>query len=80
LVGVSNKPLTINPQVFVLREFSLAGSLVGTKNELAELVELARTKRLQSIVTKKFTLDQINDALGVLRKGEIAGRGYVSIQ
>ena len=79
LVGVSNKPLTINPQVFVLREFSLAGSLVGTKNELAELVELARTKRLQSIVTKKFTLDQINDALGSLRKGEIAGRGYVSI-
>ncbi|MFY3741709.1 MAG: D-arabinose 1-dehydrogenase-like Zn-dependent alcohol dehydrogenase [Candidatus Nitrosomirales archaeon] len=80
LVGVSNKPLSINPQVFVLREFSLAGSLVGTKNELAELVELARTKRLQSIVTKKFTLDQINDALGSLRKGEIVGRGYVSIQ
>jgi len=79
LVGVSNKPLSINPQVFVLREFSLAGSLVGTKNELAELVELARTKRLQSIVTKKFTLDQINDALGSLRKGEIVGRGYVSI-
>ncbi len=80
LVGVSNKPLSINPQVFVLREFSLAGSLVGTKNELSELVELARTKRLQSIVTKKFTLDQINDALGSLRRGEIAGRGYISIQ
>jgi D-arabinose 1-dehydrogenase-like Zn-dependent alcohol dehydrogenase len=80
VVGVSNKPLSINPQVFMLREFSLAGSLVGTKNELVDLVELARTKRLRSIVTKKFTLEQINDALGSLRKGEIAGRGYVSIQ
>jgi len=79
LVGVSNKPFSINPQVFVLREFSLAGSLVGTKNELAELVDLARTKRLQSIVTRKFTLDDINDALESLRRGEIAGRGYVSI-
>jgi len=79
LVGVSNKPLSINPQIFVLREFSLAGSLVGTKNELADLVELARTKRLQSIVTRKFTLDEINNALESLRRGEIAGRGYVSI-
>ena len=79
LVGVSNKPLSINPQVFMLREFSLAGSLVGTKNELAELVELARTKRLQSIVTRKFALEQINEALQSLRNGEIAGRGYVSI-
>lgn len=79
LVGVSNKPLSINPQVFVLREFSLAGSLVGTKNELEELVDLARTKRLQSIVTRKFALDEINGAFESLRRGEIAGRGYVSV-
>jgi D-arabinose 1-dehydrogenase-like Zn-dependent alcohol dehydrogenase len=79
LVGVSNKPLSINPQIFVLREFSLAGSLVGTKNELADLVELARTKRLRSTVTRKFTLDEINNALDALRRGEIVGRGYVLI-
>jgi len=79
LVGVSNKPLSINPQIFMLKEFSLAGSLVGTKKELADLVELARTKRLQSIVTRRFALDEINDALDALRRGEIAGRAYVSI-
>ncbi len=79
LVGLSNKPLSINPQILTLKEFSIAGSLVGTKDELAELVELARTRRLQSIVTRKFTLDEINNALELLRRGEIAGRGYVSI-
>jgi D-arabinose 1-dehydrogenase-like Zn-dependent alcohol dehydrogenase len=79
LVGVSNKPLSINPQIFMLKEFSLAGSLVGTKNELADLVELARAKRLQSTVTRRFALDEINNALQSLRKGEIVGRGYVSI-
>ncbi len=78
LVGVSNRPLTLNPQVFVLREFSLAGSLVGSKSELADLVELARSGRLRSIVTKKFTLDQINPALDELRKGEIAGRAFIA--
>lgn len=79
LVGVSNKPLSVNPQMFVLKEFSIAGSLVGTKDELADLVELARTKKLQSVVTKKFALDDINNALESLRRGEIVGRGYVSV-
>lgn len=79
LAGVSNKPISINPQLFVLREFSLNGSLAGTKNELMDLVELARSKSLQSIVTKKFALTDVNDALASLRRGEIAGRAYLSI-
>ncbi len=78
LVGVSNRPISLNPQIFVLKEFSLSGSLVGNKNELVKLVELAQRGMLKSIVTKKFTLDEINDALELLRKGEIIGRGYIS--
>lgn len=80
LVGVSNKPVAINPQVFVLREFSLAGSLVGTKDELEDLVQMAASKRLQSIVTRQFALAEINEALEALRRGEIAGRGVVSLR
>lgn len=80
LVGVSNKPLSINPQIFVLKEFSLYGSLVGNKSELTDLVELAKGGRLKSIVTKKFVLEGINSALQSLRNGEIMGRGYISIQ
>lgn len=80
LVGVSNKPLSINPQIFVLKEFSLYGSLVGNKSELTDLVELAKSGRLKSIVTKKFVLEDINSALQSLRNGEIMGRGYISIQ
>ncbi len=79
LVGVSNKPISINPQIFVLKEFSLAGSLVGNKNELADLVGLAESGRLKSIITKKFALDDINNALELLRGGKIAGRGYISV-
>lgn len=78
LVGVSNKPVSINPQIFVLKEFSLYGSLVGNKNELADLVDLAKHGRLKSIVTKKFALDDINNAIESLRNGEILGRGYIA--
>ncbi|MFQ5941032.1 MAG: alcohol dehydrogenase catalytic domain-containing protein [Nitrososphaerales archaeon] len=80
LVGVSNKPISINPQIFVLKEFSIVGSLVGNKNELTELVELAKCGRLKSIVTEKFALEDINNALELLRNGKILGRGYISVQ
>lgn len=79
LVGVSNKPISFNPQIFVLKEFTIAGSLVGNKNELAELVGLAESGRLKSVVTKKFSLDEINGAIDNLRNGQILGRGYFAI-
>ncbi|MEM0364797.1 MAG: NAD(P)-dependent alcohol dehydrogenase [Candidatus Nitrosocaldus sp.] len=77
LVGVSNRPISIDPQITVLKEFSLLGSLVGTKDELEELVGLASSKRIRSIANKAFTLDEVNDALAMLRRGEIVGRGYI---
>ncbi|GIU71477.1 MAG: NAD(P)-dependent alcohol dehydrogenase [Candidatus Nitrosocaldaceae archaeon] len=79
LVGVSNKPISINPQLFVLKELSVLGSLVGTKNELEELVWLASSNRIKSIVSKHYSLDQINDGLKELREGKIVGRGCINL-
>jgi D-arabinose 1-dehydrogenase-like Zn-dependent alcohol dehydrogenase len=77
LVGVSNKPISINPQITVLKEFSIMGSLVGTKDELEELVNLASKGRIRSIANRRFKLDEVNDALNMLRNGGIVGRGYI---
>ncbi len=77
LVGVSNKPISINPQVTVLKEFSIMGSLVGTKDELEELVNLASKGRIRSIANRRFKLEEVNDALNMLRNGGIVGRGYI---
>lgn len=78
LAGLATKPLSIDPMTFGLRELSLAGTLMGTKNELATVVELARTNRLKSAATRRFSLEEVNEGIGSLRKGEIIGRGYVS--
>jgi len=77
LVGVSNRPVSINPQITVLKEFSIMGSLVGTKDELEELVNLASKGRIRSIANRRFKLEEINDALNMLRNGGIVGRGYI---
>jgi len=77
LVGVSNRSVSINPQITVLKEFSIMGSLVGTKDELEELVNLASKGRIRSIANRRFKLEEINDALNMLRNGGIVGRGYI---
>ncbi len=77
LVGVANKPISINPQLFVLKELSIAGSLVGAKDELEELVWLASNNRIKSIVKKHYTLDEVNQGLRELREGKIIGRGCI---
>lgn len=53
------------------------GSLVGTKDELEELVNLASKGRIRSIANRRFKLDEVNDALNMLRNGGIVGRGYI---
>lgn len=77
LVGISNKPININPQLFVLKELSIVGSLVGNKNELEELVWLASSKRIRSIVNEHFRLDDINQAFKEIREGKIVGRAAI---
>ncbi len=78
LVGISTKPLAVDPMQFQLRELSLKGSFMGTKNELEAVVELARTKRIQSVATKKYTLEEVNQGMDALGRGEIVGRAYVT--
>ncbi len=78
VVGVSNKPLNIDPQSLVFRSLSAIGSLAGTKNELMDLVDLAENQEIQSVVTRAYKLHEINEALESLRRGEIVGRSYVS--
>jgi propanol-preferring alcohol dehydrogenase len=78
LVGVSAKPLPVDPLQFQLRELSVKGSFMGTKNELETVIQLAKTREIESVATRKYGLDMVNEGLGALGRGEIVGRAYVS--
>ncbi len=78
LVGISTKPLPVDPMQFQLRELSVKGSFMGTKNELEAVVELAKARKIESVATKRYTLDEVNQGMGALGRGEILGRAYVS--
>ena len=61
-----------------LRAFKILGSYTGKYTDLVELVELAKKNVLRSIVSRKFKLDEANDALNQLKEGKIIGRAVIS--
>ena len=58
-------------------EAEVTSSAWGTRDELAEVLDLARAGRIQSRV-QTYKLQQINDALGDLRAGTVDGRAVVT--
>ena len=58
-------------------EAEVTTSAWGTRDELAEVLELAREGRIESRV-QTYQLQQINDALSDLRSGKVAGRAVVT--
>ena len=67
----------IHPIQLILKEASILTSRAGTHEELAEVVKLTRKNKIKLMVTDKFELDQVNEALTLLRKGEILGRAII---
>jgi len=57
-------------------EISIVGDLVGSYNDLVELMALAAQQRVQ-LHTSKYRLDQFQDALDDLAAGRIRGRAIL---
>jgi len=60
----------------IFRELKVVGNLVGTYNDLVELMELAHEGRIH-IASQQFPLDSANDVLRDLDAGKIVGRAVL---
>ncbi|NMJ87045.1 MAG: zinc-binding alcohol dehydrogenase, partial [Thaumarchaeota archaeon] len=78
LVGLFGGSIELNLALMPLRAFKILGSYTGKYTDLVELVELAKKNVLRSIVSRKFKLDEANDALNQLKEGKIIGRAVIS--
>lgn len=61
----------------VIKEFQINGSLWGNYNELSEVIELAKKRKIKHQI-KKFSLSKVNDAIDLLRTGSISGRAVIT--
>lgn len=78
MVGLFGGSLELNLPLVPLRAFTITGAYTGKFADLVELVELARQGKIQSVVSRKFSLDEANAALEELKAGRIIGRAVIN--
>lgn len=78
MVGLFGGSLDLNLPLIPLRAFTLTGAYTGKFADLVELVSLAKMNKVKSVVSRKFTLDQANNALEELKSGKIIGRAVIN--
>jgi propanol-preferring alcohol dehydrogenase len=78
MVGLFGGSMELNLPLVPLRAFTLTGAYTGKYADLVDLVELARKGKVQSIVSRTFTLDEANTALEELKARKIIGRAVIS--
>ena len=77
IVGYSHKDLTISAARLMFREIEVYGSLGCRIVDFPPLVDMVRRGKLKLLVSNKMPLDQINEALEMLKKGKIKTRAIV---
>ncbi len=71
VVGFASKPMQLNTGKVMYREMEIIGSLGCRAVDYPRVIELARQGKIKvkELVTARFTLDNINEGLDVLRAG-----------
>jgi D-arabinose 1-dehydrogenase-like Zn-dependent alcohol dehydrogenase len=59
---------------FHFYEWNAIGCRASTRRELSEVVKLVEARKIKPVVSKTYSLDQADEALKELSKGDIIGR------
>jgi len=78
LVGLFGGSVELNLALMPLRAFKIIGSYTGKYTDLVELVSLAKKGVIKSVVSRRFKLEEANDALAQLKEGKIIGRAVIA--
>lgn len=72
-VGLPNKPMQVAIPNLVLKGIQLVGSIVGTRNDLAEAFQLAKAGFIKP-TTAPRKLEEIDEIMSEMQNGSITGR------
>lgn len=74
IVGYTPEDYALSGKRMAQNELEIIGTRCGAKKDLLQVAKLVAEGRTQSIVTDRRSLDQVNEALGLLRSGRVLGR------
>src|SRR5215813_10185802 len=78
VIGLFGGELKLGLVSMPTRAYRIIGSYTGTIHDLIELVSLAKRGLVKPVVSIRFKLDQAIEALTMLTKGKIIGRGVIN--
>ena len=76
VVGLFGSLMKAPVAPLVLNEYKIIGSIWGNYNELCEVIELQIQGKIKSNI-RNFKLEEINQAIDLLKQGQIVGRGVI---
>ena len=77
MVGLAGGAAQLPLPIFPLYGAQIIGNFTGTLSELTELVEMTRRGILTPMVTGSYRLEEANQVLAKLERGEIKGRAVL---
>lgn len=78
LIGLFGGSIELSLPLVPLKAMHILGSYTGKLADLADLVALTKRGAIRPIVTRKYSLDQANEALLQLKSGKIIGRAVIN--
>ena len=61
-----------------LKSIIIQGAYTGNYNDMVELIDLARKDVIKPVISKRYSLDEANDALEDLKARKIIGRAVIN--
>ncbi|NNM02943.1 MAG: alcohol dehydrogenase catalytic domain-containing protein [Nitrosopumilus sp.] len=78
LVGLFGGSLEISLVTIPLKSIVIQGAYTGNYTDMVELLDLARKGIINPMISKRYTLDEANAALGDLKARKIVGRAVIN--
>ena len=84
LIGIAAAGVEVPLEItrFVRRGITVVGSYgAKARSDMPEVVELVRCGAVDTSapITRRYTLDEVNDAYGALASGDIVGRAIIEM-
>jgi propanol-preferring alcohol dehydrogenase len=74
IIGYTQETYPLAPQWLSRFELEIVGSRSGGRQDTVDAIELVGSRQWRSIISDVFPLEQINEALELLRSGQALGR------
>ena len=78
LVGLFGGSLELSLVTIPLKALTIQGAYTGNYNDMVELIDLAKKGIIKPVISQRYSLDQVNDALENLKQRKIIGRAVIN--